>query len=88
MKAAVRNAAELGVGDVVRTPTQRLATVTGFSGDYVLLVYLADDCTSDENDAVTLWPGYVSLVRKAAPPADADSGNGGGSGPNPFGNLK
>jgi hypothetical protein len=67
MKAAVRNAAELGVGDVVRTPTQRLATVTGFNGDYVLLVYLADDGTSDENDAVTLWPGYVSLVRKAAP---------------------
>ncbi|MBW9334276.1 hypothetical protein FEE59_12210 [Herbaspirillum sp. RU 5E] len=28
------------------------------------------------------------VVRKAAPPADADSGNGGGSGPNPFGNLK
>lgn len=65
--AAIRNLAELGVGDVVRTPLAREAEVLGLPGAHVDLMYC------DDGDVVSLLPGHLVLVRRA-PPGDLPRG--------------
>lgn len=59
--AAIRNLAELGIGDVVRTPLAREATVLAMPGAQVDLMYC------DNGDVVSLLPGHLVLVRRAPP---------------------
>jgi hypothetical protein len=65
--AAVRNLAELTLGDVVRTPLKREAEVLGFDSPHVDLMYC------DDGDVVSLMPGHLVLVRRA-PPSDLPKG--------------
>jgi len=69
--ALVRNAAELGVGDVVLTPSLRRAEVIGHLGGRVMLVYLDDHGLRLPDDRVNLFAHWLHLVRKAGQPLAA-----------------
>jgi len=66
----VRSAAELAVGDVVRTPSGRQAAVLKHWADRVLLRYLPRQGDIADDDQVALKPEYLTLVRRAAASAD------------------
>jgi hypothetical protein len=56
-----RCSASFDIGDTVRTPSERLATVKGFSSGRVLCVYVDSDRPNDE---VPLLARLLTLVRK------------------------
>lgn len=68
---AVRNPAELGVGDQVLTPSQRRAEVVGHRSGRVALVYLDDSGRRLTYDTVMLFAHCLRLVRRAGQPAVA-----------------
>jgi hypothetical protein len=64
----VRLAAELAVGDVVRTPRALMARVCGHTEDRVLLCYCdADGVVTDDQDGLALQASLLRIVRRAAP---------------------
>ena len=64
---AVRSAAELAVGDVVRTPRQMEARVVKHITERVILRYITPDSEFGEVDEVTLRAEWLVLLRRAGP---------------------
>jgi hypothetical protein len=74
----VRTAAELGVNDLVRTPSGRSARVLGYVAERVLLQYVEADGFEHAGDEVSLRADLLVFVTKAVPqplPRDYFSGS-------------